>query len=184
MDKKIFNHFKDQLKEAMPKLIEEILSYQIEEKVYGISFMTTDDFYGMYVAFETEEHLLILNQKYEGFDNRWCPNEWGYSDQDLPSNYNDVLYENMVAVIESDEDVDFTYPSDEKWAVALIIIEAVGEALNHIPAVLFEKYGYQKDEIAFLITMSDGDYMEEMLRESAKAFNSAKTSEKILLNRH
>ncbi|MGM0123883.1 hypothetical protein IGI37_001257 [Enterococcus sp. AZ194] len=110
----------------MPQLISEILDYKKDEKVYGVTFVTTDDYYGMYVAFETVEHL--QQSKYENIT--WFANEWGYSDAELPTKFN--------------------------------------------------KDGYKKEEIVFLVTMGDGDYISEMLLESAKRLNHPKAAEEVI----
>ena len=172
----MLNKFTEELKVAMPQLISEILSYRNEEKVYGIAFVTTDDYYGMYVAFETLEHMKQLKNP----ENTWFVNEWGYSDTALPTKFNKELYQNLVNVIETDDGIDFTKPSDEKWNFAVQLIQAIKEAIDVVPQTLFEQYGYLKDDIVFLTTMSDGDYMDEMLLESTKLFNSFKTSKEVL----
>jgi hypothetical protein len=167
--------FTEELKVIMPQMILEILSYN-KEKVYGIAFVTTDDYYGMYVAFETLEHL--KESKYP--DDAWFVNEWGYSDAKLPTTFNKELYRNLVDIIDTDENIDFTKPSAEKWDFAIQLIQAIKEGIDSIPQGLFKQFGYTKDEIVFLATMSDGDYMDEMLLESAKLFNSHKASKEIL----
>lgn len=53
MYSELFRDFKTQLQNVAPQLIVEILNFKPKEKVYGIAFLTTDDFYGIYVAFQT-----------------------------------------------------------------------------------------------------------------------------------
>lgn len=174
----MWKNFKEDLKKALPQLVTEILDYKSEEKVYAIAFLTTDDFYGMYVAFETIENL--KRSKYSADSIQWFANEWTYSDQELPTKFNKELYTNLVEVIDASTDIDLMRPSNEKWNFAIQFMEVIKEAIDCVPQSLFEQYGYVKDDIVFLATMSDGDYMDEMLLESAKRFNSSIASKEIL----
>lgn len=181
MYSKFFDDFKIQLKAVAPELIKEILSHK--EKVYGIAFLTTDDFYGMYVAFQTEE---ALGEKKEY---RWFPNEWKYSDTDLMNNYSKELYDNLVSIVESVElnyTVNLLEASPNKLSFALSFVDALGEVINALPESLFKEYSYSKEDILFLTTMSDGDYMGEMMIESAKKYNTLRTASEVLnlYNKH
>ena len=160
--------FTKELKMIIFELISEILSYKKEEKIYGIAFVTTDDYYGMYIAFETLENLNRSKRP----NTFWFVNEWGYSDSDLSVKFNQELYQNLVDVIEINKEMEFTKPSDEKWEFAMQLMQAIKEAIDSLPQFIFEQNNYSKDDIVFLATMSDGDYMEEMFLESARIFNS------------
>lgn len=170
---KHFDEFKTQLNSVMPKLLGEILSVPLEEKVGGIAFVTSDDFYGIYVPFETEQVLKkLMNAGEDKGRWRWFPDEWRYSDANLPSSYRKELYSNLVAVIEANEEIDFCNPSANKWAFAISYMDAIGDAISNLPESFFETYGYRKQDILFLAAMNDGDYINEMLVESAKKYNS------------
>ncbi|MHC5218244.1 DUF4303 domain-containing protein [Enterococcus sp. LJL128] len=73
--------FKKALTACLPQLLEEILSYNESQKVYGVSFITTDDFYGMYAAFVTKEFMdEQVKSESEKEYKRWLPTEWPFSD--------------------------------------------------------------------------------------------------------
>lgn len=125
--------FKNELICCMLKLVEEILLYLPEQQVYGISFLTTDDFYGMYVGFNTKEFMEEQIKKESANEyQRWMPTEWPF---------------------------------------ALFLIEAINEAVRAIPKGTFTEHGYEQNSIVFSVTMSDGDYMDEMFLDSLKKMN-------------
>lgn len=164
--------FKNELICCMPKLVEEILLYLPEQQVYGISFLTTDDFYGMYVGFNTKEFMEEQIKKDSANEyQRWMPTEWPFSDETLPTDFNKELYKNLVEIIDHDKETDFMRPSDEKWAFALFLIEVINEAVRAVPKSVFTEHGYEQDSIVFSVTMSDGDYMDEMFFDSLKKMN-------------
>lgn len=49
MDTLIFEKFRRECMEKLPRVIDEILSLGKEENLGAIGFITTDDFYGFYV---------------------------------------------------------------------------------------------------------------------------------------
>lgn len=176
-----FDKFTAELTAAMPQLVSEILG-ATKEKVYAIAFITTDDFYGMYVAFETLENYKKTPAGNKDTYRRWACNEWGYSDAKLPSDFNPVLYKNLVQVAEAYEEPDLMHMSPEKWAYAQAFIHAVGDALKTVPDSIFGQYGYNRADIIFFTTMSDGDYMEEMMKESVLLYNDAAAITQDLLD--
>lgn len=164
---KEFSAFDRELEEGLPAVIEEILSTPSEDKVYSIAFVTTDDFYGFYVSYD-----------YDAVDNPhniWENFEW------KQAIYPKFFYQTVVDIVENSP-IDFTKKSDEKWVFAQRLMTLLNKHIQALPLGVFEKYGYQKEDIVFFTTMSDGDYMEEMLVESAKLFNSPTTLEKYRIS--
>lgn len=176
-----FDKFKSELRVAMPQLLSEIMSSH-NGKVYAIAFVTTDDFYGMYVAFETVENYENTPTGRKNAYRRWSCNEWGYSDKELPTDFNHALYENMVQVVDSYDEPNLMNPSPEKWAFAQAFIQSLGDALESVPDSIFETHDYSRHDIVFYTTMSDGDYMREMMKESVMQYNCAPTITKELLD--
>lgn len=181
---KKFKYFKYNLEKVLPELIGEILSFKREEKVYGIAFITTDDLYGMYVAFQTEEtqkeNIEELKKLGIQQDSRWFPNEWKYSSDQLKGNYSKELYTNLVSIVEKNHTINLLEPSKEKWEFISCFIKILQSAVISIDSSVFEKYGYKREDIVFLTTMSDGDYMECMKEESIQLFNSYDALKNIL----
>lgn len=176
MSKFLFNEFKEQLKAIMPEHINEILSAQPQNKIYAIAFVTTDDFYGMYTAYETKEKLLSLGGAEEINAHQWSANEWSYS----MNGPRDIFYDCLVNIAESDHQINLMVPSDEKWGYAVSFLDVVCEAIQSVPQQVFKDNGYSKEEIVFFVTMSDGDYMDEMIIESAKKCNAPATIQELL----
>ncbi|WP_321388066.1 DUF4303 domain-containing protein [uncultured Enterococcus sp.] len=162
-----FDIFSQELTEQLPAVIEEILSIPSENRVYSIAFITTDDFYGFYVSFD-----------YDTVDNPhniWEHFEWKHAI------YPSFLYQTLVDIVEAST-IDFTRTSDEKWAFAEQLMVLLNKHIQALSHEVFEKYGYQKENILFFTTMSDGDYMDELLTESAKLFNQSGTFEKYQIS--
>ncbi|MEI5994707.1 hypothetical protein [Candidatus Enterococcus mansonii] len=86
-----------------------------------MAFVTTDDFYGMYTAYETKEHL--QSKELIGKDGdyyRWEPNKRGVSSNED----NDIFYESIVKIVDSELEIALTRSSVEKWMFALSFIDA------------------------------------------------------------
>ncbi|WP_099222748.1 DUF4303 domain-containing protein [Listeria costaricensis] len=151
--RELFADFELKLKENLAGLLGQVL--QAEDRVRYIGFVTTDDFYGAFVTY---------NQA--GENNIWEHFEWkkGLSP--------DFLYQPLVDVVEKSEGIDFMVPSMEKWQFAETLIDVFREQLQRLPDEIFTAAGYKRDELIFFMTMSDGDYMDEMLTESVERFNS------------
>lgn len=162
-----FELFDLELKEQLPTVIEEILSQASTDRVYSVAFVTTDDFYGFYVSFD-----------YDTLDNPH--NIWEYFEW-KQAIYPPFLYQTVVDIVEHST-IDFTRKSEEKWAFAQRLIALLTKHIQALPQKLFEKYGYQKEDILFFTTMSDGDYMGEMLVESVTQFNQSETIEKYQIS--
>ena len=73
------------------------------------------------------------------------------------------------------KEIDFTKKSNEKWGFAEELLTVIEESIKQIPDEIFHKNNYKREEILFFATMSDGDYIQEMLDTSVKMFNPAET---------
>ena len=51
------------------------------------------------------------------------------------------------------------------------------ESIKALPDQVFEKNGFDREDVLFFSTMSDGDYVEEMMNASLRMFNSEETLE-------
>ncbi|WP_239255356.1 DUF4303 domain-containing protein [Listeria ilorinensis] len=156
-----FADFEQKLKENLAELVGQVL--QAEAHVTYIGFVTTDDFYGAFVTY---------NQV--GEENIWEHFEWkkGLSP--------DFLYQPLVDVVEKNEKINFMEPSKEKWQFAETLIEVFREQLQQLPDAIFTRPGYDRNELIFFMTVSDGDYMDEMMIESVERFNSKKAISRCL----
>ena len=56
----------------------------------------------------------------------------------------------------------------------MAVLEA---SIKALPEEVFTKNGFEREDILFFTTMSDGDYVEEMMNESLRKFNSRETME-------
>jgi len=158
MDISKFELFEKALEKNLAKTINEIISSQ--KKVNSIAFITTDDFYGFYVAYNNIEE----NGEYDTA-------EWD-------GIYPDYLYDPLVEIVHNTEDIDFTKESDEKWEFAENIIFILGKQLKQVSDEIYKENNYRREDILYFATMSDGDYIYEMTDESLKVFNSQATIEK------
>lgn len=162
MELERFADFDKALKENLEGAVGEILEKGRHQGLFGgrgnkvcaIGFITTDDFYGFYLA-------------------------WSYKKDDI-NNYYDwtnalypaFLYQPLVDVVDNSKDIDLLRKSDEKWGFAEALMTVLGENIKALPDELFQKYGCCRENIKFFATMSDGDYMQEMLESSIRMFNT------------
>ena len=92
--------------------------------------------------------------------------------------YPDFLFQPLVDIVESCEDIDFCNPSDEKWEFAQTLLAVLEKNIKQIPDEIFLKNNFKREDILFFATMSDGDYIQEMLDASLKMFNTSETLER------
>ncbi|MBR1691975.1 MAG: DUF4303 domain-containing protein [Lachnospiraceae bacterium] len=158
MDLAKFDTFNKECSENLAGAIDEILRQGQEQKIHAIGFITTDDFYGFYLS-------------------------WDYDNSDIEEYYEweqglepDFLYQPVVDVVDSCEEIDFTTSSDEKWDFAKALLTILEKNIKQLPDEIFTKNHYKREDILFFATMSDGDYIEEMLNASVKMFNSPETA--------
>lgn len=159
MDLLKFENFDKQCSENLAGVIDEILKTDKENKVYAIGFITTDDFYGFYVS-------------------------WDYNNSDISEYYDweqglypEFLYQPLVEVVDACGEIDFTNKSDEKWNFARELLTILEKNIKQVPDEIFHKNNYKREDILFFATMSDGDYIQEMLDTSVKMFNDLETLE-------
>ncbi len=154
----VFKEFREKCSKELPNEIDKILQKAKGKKACAISFITTDDFYGFYIAWDYSTEI----DAYFQWKNGSNP---------------DFLYQPLVDIVEADEEIDFCEPSDEKWNFAETLLSVLEKNIREIPEEIFEKNGFKREDILFFATMGDGYYVQEMLEASAKMFNSQKTLE-------
>ena len=153
MDRKRFEKFDLALSENLPKEIGKILKKAKRKKACAIGFITTDDFYGMYLSWEYTHDI----DEYYDWENGGNP---------------DFLYQPLVDIVDNTKDIDLLRASDEKWDFALTLLTVLEKNIKQLPDEIFSKNGFKREDILFFATMGDGDYVEEMLDASVKMFNS------------
>ena len=82
-----------------------------------------------------------------------------------------------VQLVDGCKEIDFCNPSEEKWDFALTLLTTMAEIIHQLPNDIFLKNNFKKDNILFFSTMDTGDYMQEMLDDSVKKFNTRETLE-------
>lgn len=152
MDIKRFEKFDRELSEKLSNEIGKILKKAKRKKTCAIGFITTDDFYGMYLSWEYTHDI----DEYYDWENGSEP---------------DFLYQPLVDIVDNTKDIDLCSASDEKWDFALTLLSVLEKNIKNIPDEVFKKNGFERKDILFFATMGDGDYVEEMLDASVKMFN-------------
>ena len=156
MNAKKFEQFSQICSKKLANEIAKILNAAKGEEACAIGFITTDDFYGFYLTWNSS------NRIEEYF-------EWEYGLEP------DFLYQPLVDIVEHDKEIDFCRPSDGKWEFAKTLLSVLEENIRQIPDEIFLKNGFKREDILFFSTMSDGDYIQEMLDVSVKMFNAPET---------
>ncbi len=163
MDTLIFEKFRQECSEKLPKVIDEILSLGKEESLGAIGFITTDDFYGFYVTWEFGNNIDI--EEYYDWEN------------DDISEDTSFLCQSLVDIVDGCKEIDFCNPSEEKLDFALTLLTTLEKIIKRLPDDIFLKNNFEKENILFFSTMDTGDYMQEMLDVSVKKFNTIETLE-------
>lgn len=163
MDTLIFEKFRQECSEKLPKVIDEILSLGKEESLGAIGFITSDDFYGFYVTWNFGDDIEIA----EYYD-------WESDDISEDTGF---LYQSLVDIVDGCKDLDFCNPSDEKWDFASTLLAIMSEIIKQLPDDIFSKNNFKREDILFFSTMDTGDYMQEIMDESIKKFNTTDTLE-------
>ena len=153
MDMARFEKFDLACSKKLPGEIKKILKKAKGQRTCAIGFITTDDFYGMYLCWD------YTNKITEYF-------EWKNASE--PS----FLYQTLVNVVDASKDIDLCNPSDAKWDFALTLLAVLDKNIKNIPDEVFQKNGFKREDIIFFATMGDGDYIQEMLDTSVKMFNT------------
>lgn len=162
MDTNRFAEFDRQLRENLAGAVGEILEKGRSKGLFGgngnkvraIGFITTDDFYGFYLTWSCKKNDI---DRYYDWKNAIYPR---------------FLYQPLVDVVDNSKDIDLLRKSDEKWGFAEALLTVLGGNIKALPEELFQKYGCGREDLTFFATMSDGDYMQEMLESSLKLFNT------------
>ena len=158
MDIAKFEKFSQICSKELPNEIDKILSAAKGENFCAIGFITTDDFYGFYLAWDYSNSI----DEYYDWENGFEP---------------DFLYQPLVDIVDDCKDVDFCNPSDEKWEFAQTLLSVLEKNIKQIPDETFQKNSFKREDILFFSTMSDGDYIQEMIDTSVKMFNTLETLE-------
>ncbi len=152
MDAARFAPFDRACAQELPKAVADILEAWKGEEPPTIGFITTDDFYGCFLAWGERNDIT---------------NYFSWRDAAYP----DFLYRSLVDVAEASQDIDLLQPSEEKWAFALAFLETLAKNLRLLSEELFRQRGWHREEITFFAAQSDGDYVRELLDESLKVLN-------------
>ena len=153
MDISRFERFDLALSENLTDEIGKILKKAKHKKLCTIGFITTDDFYGMYLSYNYSHDI----DEYYDWKKSVNP---------------DFLYQPLVDIVDSTKDIDLLRASDEKWDFAVTLLYVLEKNIRKIPEEVFSKNKFKREDILFFATMGDGDYVEEMLEASVKMFNS------------
>lgn len=161
MDVSRFSEFDRQLKEKLADAIGEILNKGKRRglfagngnKVSAIGFITTDDFYGFYLTWSYKEADI---EEYYDWKN---------------ASYPSFLYQPLVDIVDNSKDIDLLHKSDEKWEFAQALLTVLEQNIKQLPDALFTENDCKRQDIKFFATMSDGDYIQEMLEASVSLFN-------------
>lgn len=168
----------DKIREAVEKDIQDILKEVGDETIYTAALVTDSDCVTLFLAVNTLEFL----EENGGLDseNRWLPDEWGYSDGDdsALAKLSEVLFEHDEAV-EGETDGD---DADEKREEnQQLFFEAATFALEQLKkSKVFEKHS---DEVTFFVSISDDERAEEVENQSAKQLNTPELA-KVFLKRY
>lgn len=158
MDIEKFEEFSQICSQELSNEIDKILNAAQGKNACEIGFITTDDFYGFYLAWDYGKNIY----EYYNWQNSLEPG---------------FLYQPLVDIVESCEDIDFCNPSDEKWEFAKTLLSVLEKNIKQIPDEIFQKNNFRREDILFFSTMSDGDYIQEMIDSSVKMFNTSETLE-------
>ena len=152
MDISRFEKFDRECAEKLPAEIGKILKEAKGGKTCSIGFITTDDFYGMYLSWKRGHDI----DEYYDWENGSNPG---------------FLYQPLVDIVDACKDIDLCNASDEKWDFALTLLSVLEKNIKNIPDEVFRGNGFERNDVLFFATMGDGDYVQEMLDASVKMFN-------------
>ena len=158
MDITKFEKFDQECAQKLPEEISKILKTAKGKDACAIGFITSDDFYGFYLSWD---YSIDIGEFYD-WENCLQP---------------DFLYQPLVDVVDACGDIDFCNPSDEKWDFAQTLLSVLEKNIKQLPDRIFQENICRREDILFFATMSDGDYIQEMLDTSVKMFNTSETLE-------
>ena len=160
MDLTRFEKFREGLAACLPGAVSQILGKEKGSDFCEIGFITTDDLYGCFITWDTSG----------------CIDEYFDWDQQLEPE-TDFLYQPLVEVVDACKDIDLCTASPEKWEFVKGFLSVLEGAVKALPDEVFEENGFAREDILFFATMSDGDYVAEMMNTSLRSFNSMETME-------
>jgi len=172
-----------EIKNNLPKLIKE----WGDEKPYAVAFVTDSDCVTLWLGVNTYEFLEKSDAEYaeEGdydYTTKWNPDEWGYSDEDIPNAELDEIFQeisdkkaSIIAYIKSSNE---GLPNKQLWD----LIEVSGfttlfiEMLVSILQELIEAnaFNFNNKEITYFVIMNDDARAIEIENNSAKILNTEK----------
>lgn len=156
-----FEQFRAGCESHLADTVDGILRAGSGKKPCAIGFITTDDFQGFYLSWAYTDQIETYY-------------DWEEEDQAL---YPDYLYDPLVEVVDACQEIDFCNPSDEKWEFAKGLLTVLRDAIRKIPDEVFHNHHYQREDVLFFATMSDGDYVQEMLETSLEMFGTRTENE-------
>ena len=156
MDMARFEQFDRLCSEGLPGEVDQILKAAAGKPFLAIGFITTDDFYGCYLTWNDSRDI----REYYEWEN---------------GQYPDFLYQPLVDVVDSCQEIDFCNPSEEKWEFAKAFLTVLEKNIKQLPEAVFRDNGCSREDILFFATMGDGDYIQELMDTSVQMFNSQKT---------
>ena len=162
MDISRFEKFDAAIAENLSDTIDKILGLKRKKKYCAVGFITTDDFYGFYLSWKYTYRI---------------GNFYDWKNGINPT----FLYQPLVDVVDATNDINLLERSNEKWEFAKVVLAVLEKNIKALPDEVFTKNGYNREDVLFFASMSDGDYIDEILDESVKMFNSAKTLKKYKL---
>ena len=155
-----FEKFREGLAAHLPGALDEILKKEKGSDFCEIGFMTTDDFSGCFITWDTSGSI----DEFYDWDEQLEPET-------------DFLYQPLVDVAAACKEIDLCTASPEKWEFAVAYMAVLEASIKALPEEVFTKNGFEREDILFFTTMSDGDDGEEMMNESLRKFNSRETME-------
>lgn len=161
MDIAKFTKFDQECAKKLPGEINKILEDAKGQNVCAIGFITTDDFYGLYLSWD----YTINIDDYYHWKNGLEP---------------EFLYQPVVDIVETCGDIDFCNPSEEKWEFAQTLLAVLEKNIKQIPEEIFQKNDFKREDVLFFATMGDGDYIQEMMDVSVKMFNAPAAVERYV----
>ena len=132
MDMEVFKEFSQKCSQELPNEIDKILQNANGKKACAISFITTDDFYGFYIAWDFSTEI----DEYYDWENGSHP---------------DFLYQPLVDIVEADEEIDFCEPSDEKWNFAETLLSVLEKNIKEIPEKNLKRMVSEEKIFCFLL---------------------------------
>lgn len=151
----------ERIREAAEKDMQKIIALVGNEHIYTVAMVTDSDCVSLFMAVNTIEYL----DKNGGPDseNKWIPDEWGYSDGDNSAlaNLSTLLWEHS-----------------ETLPDKAFFFDAVISAMKQLKEA--GAFGEHSEAITFFVSISDDDETENMEDFSAKQLNTTQLTAAFL----